>query len=224
MSMFLDPLSRACLQPRAWKKDIQQAEAALQLQLPWELFELFSWANGQEVRPDVQFADGARLLTLGEMLRQVQSEHGPATLRKAFKTWMHHRQRLWDSRSVTNNLGFQGSEHSVLEQNMRSQEGQMLLCKDQNLMRIDVDASSSSSGLMFLRYHRQSAQSIKLGVAGTDQQPFDAASGILLPFTDIMRGGKQFCVDLDGHVWLRSGFNQVYKAGSLAKFLQGILR
>lgn len=88
LEQFLDPLSRACLRPGATQRALAEAEASLQLLLPWEAWELWRAHNGQEVRVGVHFAEGARLLSLAEVRALVQGEHGPAALGKAFALWL----------------------------------------------------------------------------------------------------------------------------------------
>lgn len=46
---------------------------------------------------------------------------------------------------------------------------------------------------------------------------------VLLPFTDELRGRKRYCMDLQGRVWLASGFNVLPSAPSLSALVARIL-
>lgn len=46
---------------------------------------------------------------------------------------------------------------------------------------------------------------------------------VLLPFTNELRGRKVYCLDLEGRVWLASGFNTLLSAPSLSCLLRRIL-
>ena len=78
LSLFLDPRSAAALhRPGASVQALQAAERQLQLLLPWELFELLRWADGQEADMGgrgVQAIHGARLLSLREVVAAVQEQ------------------------------------------------------------------------------------------------------------------------------------------------------
>ncbi|GAB4817692.1 hypothetical protein N2152v2_004738 [Parachlorella kessleri] len=184
LNQFLDPLSRASFRPRASREALEETEAALQLRLPWALFELYCWADGQEPRSGVQFAQGARLLTLLEMQHEVQGELGPAQLGKAFSGWLA---------AQTGGTG----------DNANSFTG-----ADPGLAGRASDAGSSSE--------RASGSE---GSSASRRQH----AGVLLPFTDKLRGGKQFCMDLDGCVWLKGGMYTSWLADSLMAFVKSAL-
>ena len=53
--------------------------------LPWQLFELYRFCDGQSPeRGSIQFLDAARLLSLREMLHATQDRHGPLETARAF--------------------------------------------------------------------------------------------------------------------------------------------
>lgn len=56
-----------------------------QMPLPWQLFELYRFCDGQSPeRGGIQFLDAARLLSLREMLQATQDRHGPLDSARAF--------------------------------------------------------------------------------------------------------------------------------------------
>ncbi|KAI3433482.1 hypothetical protein D9Q98_003294 [Chlorella vulgaris] len=85
LARFLDPLSAAAIQRPAAVEQIREVERALQAPLPWELFELYRWCDGQAAeRGGVHFLHAARLLSLRELLAAVQERHGPLQTKAAF--------------------------------------------------------------------------------------------------------------------------------------------
>lgn len=119
---FLDVRSFSAVRPGASVICLQTIESKIGRPLPWSMFELWRWADGQDARDrgGVQFLNGARLLS--------------------------------------------------------------------------------------------SSEALELGGYCLDARP-------LIPFTDEIRGRKRYCMDLDGKVWLCSGFNTLHVADSLYELL-----
>lgn len=167
MHTFLDPASAAALRRAgASVARLQAAEARLGHRLPWELFELLRWADGQErvaAGRAAQALNGARLLGLSEVVTEAE---GLAAAPPA----------------GGGGVGA-GSEQQPLV-----------------------------AGLAGVRLEEGWG-------AGAGPQ----LRGPLLPFTDVSRGGRQYAVDLRGRVWLRSGFNTLPAADSLAAFVRRCL-
>ena len=168
----------------------------LQMRLPWALFELFCWADGQEPRSGVQFVQGARLLSLLEMQHEVQGELGPAKLGKAF----------WDWLAAQTDRG--GDAAGQNQHATKSSTG-----AESAAVGRTSDASSSNGS------SSSEAGGGSEGSSRSRRQPPE----VLLPFTDKLRGGRQFCMDLDGCIWLKGGLYTTWLADSLVAFVKSAL-
>ncbi len=73
--LHLDVVSAQAFRPPASLEELQAAEKTLHVELPWELWEVYRFRNGQEAEAGVQFANGARLLTLQEMVPSALDTH-----------------------------------------------------------------------------------------------------------------------------------------------------
>lgn len=157
---FLGPLSSTALQSGVTVEELHAAEAALGVPLPWELFELFRWVNGQnEGAGRVDFLNGGRLPSLKECLS---------------------RHKLECPQESTRQAAFQeAAEHSTA-----------------------------------LLAH---------AVVHDDNETLRETPAVLFPFTTEIRGRRQYCLAMNGSVWLKSGFNCLHVADSLTDLLHRTL-
>lgn len=64
---FLDYVSQAALQPGATIQQLQGCEQRLGVTLPWQIWEMYRFRNGQYRQLNIDFAYGGRLLSLEEL-------------------------------------------------------------------------------------------------------------------------------------------------------------
>jgi hypothetical protein len=162
----------------------------------------------------VHFAEGARLLSLAEMQGQVQSQHGPAALGKAFRGWLA--AQLGDASGASSLACLGPAERQEQEQGPSGAA--------RGGPRSGVQSSHGAERLALMPLAAACSAACGAGCSPTQAGSSRQAPPVLLPFTDTLRGGRQFCMDFEGRVWLRSGFNTVWMADSLTAFLRGVLQ
>lgn len=64
---FLDYVSQAALQPGATVQQLTACEERLGVSLPWQIWEMYRFRNGQDRQLNIDFAYGGRLLGLEEL-------------------------------------------------------------------------------------------------------------------------------------------------------------
>lgn len=159
-----------------------------QFPLPFALFELYRFCDGQDAaRGGVQFLDAARLLSLQEMLQAAQDRYSPLETRRAFEGLTHQRR---------------GEAAAAAAETRRERGGH------------EQAAGSSSGG-----GSPSGSSSGRHCVGGWPPEP----PAVLLTFTDELRGRKRYCIDLQGRIWLSSGFNDIFLAPNLAALIHRIL-
>ncbi|KAL4444161.1 hypothetical protein ABPG75_011898 [Micractinium tetrahymenae] len=208
LSRFLDPLSAAAIRPAAPAAELAEVEAALQAPLPWELFELYRHCDGQDrERGAIQFLHEARLLSLREMLAAAQERQGPATLARAFAALVTHAPA-----QPGPSAGVAGGSHGA-----GTGRGGCGMTASSSCAAGSSDHAPLAAGS---GTHDWAGSS----TAATEALPEPPAEpDVLLPFSDELRGRRRYCMDLQGRVWLASGWHAHPCAPSLAALLRRIL-
>lgn len=84
--------------------------------------------------------------------------------------------------------------------------------------------TSCSSNLAGNAGPHDGSSSSSSGGRGSMQQPVpDEEPAVLLPFTDELRGCRRFAMDLQGRVWLASGWHPRLAADSLHTLIRRVL-
>jgi hypothetical protein len=188
-----------------WQRSLAQlctttALLPLQAPLPWELFELYRWADGQAPARggSLQFIDAAGLLSLQEMRQAAQDRCGPLTLARAFERQLTTRGAPPGQGSGGSRGGGGGSSTEA-----SAWDG-----------AVPSGSSSSSCGSGCTGDRVMSAAAAEQAGGGPE---------VLLPFSSELRGRKRYCLDLSGRVWLSSGFNNLLVAPSLTALIRRVL-
>ena len=173
--------------PRAACRDPMQAP------LPWELFELYRWCDGQAPeRGGVQFFDAARLLGLRELRLAVQERHGPL-----------HKTAEFAALAA---LPAGGSGEGGSRMAGSTAAGGL---GSPGWGQAEEPAGPGSSG--------------GAGASGRGAPPGEPPPAVLLPVSEEVRGRRRYCLDFSGRVWLASGFNTLPAAPSLSALIRRIL-
>eukprot|EP00877_Chromochloris_zofingiensis_P001491 jgi/Chrzof1/11342/Cz05g33030.t1 len=232
---FLTRASMMAINPGVDAGELTAAEVRLGLRLPWELWELYRYRNGQAPGMGVSFVDDARLLMLPELfVRHVPAPSGPSLSAaagvKETDTQLHQQLPQQVVSSITQHQ--QQQQQQQQQQNNQQHSNQQQQPHQQHQLNSDImsNAANISTHADQQDHYQQQQQQQQHAWEQQLQHQYTQHLQLgtepqmpLVMFASNSTGVRSYGVSQDGSVYIVRGFTVTLVAQTLSGFLQRLL-